>query len=114
MAKMITATAPETMMLLRLLLLVVATHRDAAASSIVYDDFTTYNSSVWEYADQSMGTTVKTPLLPCMMTGSATGRRCTATALLHCHCLARGPTVHTRRCVPRRTSARSGTSRTTR
>jgi hypothetical protein len=57
-----------------------------------------------------MGTTVKTPLLPCMVTGSATGRRCCC----HCHCLARGPTVHTRRCVPRRTSARSGISRTTR
>lgn len=28
-------------------------------SAILYDDFTTYNSSVWSYADESLGTTDK-------------------------------------------------------
>ncbi len=29
------------------------------ASATIYDDFTTYNASVWDYADQMMGTTVR-------------------------------------------------------
>lgn len=31
----------------------------ATAASIVYDDFTSYNTSVWDYADHAMGTTVR-------------------------------------------------------
>lgn len=43
----------------QLLLGLLALHMSGAAGSIVFDDFTTYNSSVWEYADQAMGTTVR-------------------------------------------------------
>jgi hypothetical protein len=34
-----------------------------AGAEIVYDDFTTYNASVWEYADHLMGTTVRADAL---------------------------------------------------
>ena len=37
--------------------MVIATY--SAGAVTVYDDFSSYNTSVWEYADQSMGTTVR-------------------------------------------------------
>ena len=42
-----------------LLLLAAATSQPIADGVALYDSFTTYNSSLWSYADQTMGTTDK-------------------------------------------------------
>ena len=52
--KMMSSVLSITMLALPALL-----HPHSATASIVYDDFTSYNTSVWEYADNVMGTTVR-------------------------------------------------------